>query len=105
MANDSAYNILGEFKDDSLNEITSGGFVEYSPIGQPGQKDSVNVDIATQDVQNEDYYDIMSDYFAGDYLPVKEQGLLDFQQEYEALGLGKKTTPSTIQIYNRTKHW
>ena len=97
MANDSAYNILGEFKDDSLNEITSGGFVEYSPIGQPGQKDPVNVEIATQDVQNEDYYDIMADYFAGDYLPVKEQGLLDFQQEYEALGLGKKTTPQQFR--------
>ena len=84
MANDSAYNILGEFRDESLDNIKSGGFVEYSPIGEPGQKDSTNLEIATQDVQNEDYYDIMADYFAGDYLPVKEQGLLDFQQEYEA---------------------
>ena len=97
MANDSAYNILGEFRDDSLDNIKSGGFVEYSPIGEPGQKDSTNVEIATQDVQNEDYYDIMSDYFAGSYLPVKEQGALDFEQEFNALGLGKKTTPQQFK--------
>ncbi len=104
MANDSAYNILSEFSDDSLKNIQpiQGGFVEYAPAGEP-EKDPVNVDIATKDVQNTDYFDLMSDYYAGTYLPVKQEGELEFQRQYNALGLGKKYTPeqfkSTIENY------
>ena len=58
MANESAYSILGEFQDESLKDIQSGGFVEYKSIDSV---DPVNVAIAEQDVQNEDYFDLMSD--------------------------------------------
>ena len=94
MANESAYSILGEFQDESLKDIQSGGFVEYKSIDSV---DPVNVAIAEQDVQNEDYFDLMSDYYAGSYIPVKDQGLLDFQTQFNALGLGKKYTPQQFK--------
>ncbi len=31
----------------------------------------------------------MSDYLTGTYIPIKTAGELEFQQQYDALGLGK----------------
>ena len=102
MANDTAFSILNQFGDDTLKRIQSqpqGGYVEYSPV----EKDPVNVEIANKDYENEAYFDIMSDYLTGTYIPIKTAGELEFQQQYDALGLGKKYTPeqfkSTIEQY------
>tara|TARA_R100001480_G_scaffold154466_1_gene159769 strand:+ start:1168 stop:3039 length:1872 start_codon:yes stop_codon:yes gene_type:complete len=102
MANDTAFSILNEFGDDTLKRVASqpqGGFVQYSPV----EKDPVNVAVANQDYENEEYFDIMSDYLTGTYIPVKTAGELEFQQQFNALGLGKKYSPqqfkSTIEQY------